>query len=126
MLTIAKHCKFILKKECSCNRLNCAKDILTKNNIDYNTFGVGLQTTFEQGRERHVNIILHGPADCGKTFLLKHFCKLLPNVFMNLVSSNFGWLGREIVSLTFLNGLRWAPKGINGEHTEWGGSLQTC
>ena len=75
---------------------------------------MALQTAFEQGRQKHVNIILNGPADCGKTFLLKPVSKLLPNVFVNLASPTFGWMDVEKANFIFFNNLQWTPKGIHG------------
>ena len=63
--------------------------------------------------------MLHGPADCGKTFLLKPVCSLFPNVFMNPASSSFGWMGVEKSNLIFLNDLRWALLGIQDGNIDW-------
>ena len=63
--------------------------------------------------------MLHGPADCGKTFLLKPVCSLFPNVFMNPASSSFGWMGVEKSNLIFLNDLRWALRGIQDGNIDW-------
>ena len=64
--------------------------ILTKNGIDYKTLAKALKTSLEKGRKKHLNIILHGPVDSGKTFLLQPVCSIFPNVFMNPASSTFG------------------------------------
>ena len=63
--------------------------------------------------------MLHGPADCGKTFLLKPVCSLFPNVFMNPANSSFGWMGVEKSNLIFLNDLRWALRGIQDGNIDW-------
>ena len=63
--------------------------------------------------------MLHGPADCGKTFLLKPVCSLFPNVFMNPASSSFAWMGVEKSNLIFLNDLRWALRGIQDGNIDW-------
>ena len=71
------------EKECRCNGLwlTCAKDVLKRNHIVYSLFAGALLTSFEKGRQKHVNIMLVGPANCGKTFLLKPVLKLLPKSF---------------------------------------------
>ena len=63
--------------------------------------------------------MLHGPADCGKTFLLKPVCSLFPNVFMNPASSSFGWMDIKKSNLIFLNDLRWALRGIQDGNIDW-------
>ena len=61
------------KTPCSCNGLwfHCAKDLLEKNGIEYDLFSHALYISLKEGRGKHLNLLLHGPADCGKTFLLK-------------------------------------------------------
>ena len=83
-----------------------------------NNFAKELKTSLEKGRQKHLNM-LHGPADCGKTFLLKPVCSLFPNVFMNPASSTFGWMGVEKSNLIFLNDLRWALRGIQEGNIDW-------
>ncbi len=86
-----------------------AKDILMKNSIDHNTFASALANSLQIGRHKNHNILIHGPGDCGKTFLLKPILKILPLVFKNPASSTYAWLGAEKANLIFLNDLRWAP-----------------
>ena len=106
---------------CRCNGLwlTCAKDVLERNGISYSSFATAVLTSFEKGRQKHVNIMLVGPANCGKTFLFKPVLKLLPNVFMNPASSTFGWMGVEKANLILLNDLRWKPRGIQGGNIDW-------
>ena len=107
--------------QCHCNGqwFLCAQKILAKNGIDYKASAKVLKTSLEKGRQKYLNIMLHGPADCGKTFLLKPGCSLFPNVFMNPASSTFGWMGVEKSNLIFLNDLRWAPRGIQRGNIDW-------
>ena len=81
--------------ECKCNGLWlwCAKDILLKNDIEYSEFREALFACLKKGRQKHVNILLVGPSNCAKTFLLKPIIELVPNVFSNLSGSTFGWMG---------------------------------
>ena len=77
-----------------------------------------MYTALETGREKNNNILIHGPADCGKTFILSPICDLLPEVFLNPANSTFGWLGVENANLIFLNDLRWAPRSKGG-NIDW-------
>ena len=96
-----------------------AQEILAKNGIDYKTFAKTLKISLEKGRKKHLHIMLHDPADCGKIFLHKPVCSLFPNVFMNPASSRFGWMGVEKSNLIFLNDLRWAPRDSQGGNIDW-------
>ena len=96
--------------QCHCNG-QCflfTQEILAKIEIDDKTFANDLKPFQEKGRQKDLNIMLHGPADCGKLCLLKPVCNLFPNVFMDPTSSTFVWMGVEKSSLIFLNDLRWA------------------
>ena len=107
--------------QCHCNG-QCflfTQEILAKIEIDDKTFANDLKPFQEKGRQKDLNIMLHGPADCGKLCLLKPVCNLFPNVFMDPTSSTFVWMGVEKSNLIFLNDLRWAPRGIQGENIDW-------
>ena len=72
-----------------------------------------------QGHRKETNILFYDPSECGKTFLLKPVCKILPNVFLNMASSTFGQMGAENSNLIFLNDLRWKPHGSKHDNIEW-------
>ena len=54
------------------------------------------------------DIMIIGPANCGKTFVLKPLTYIY-NLFVSPASGEFGWIGTELV---FLNNLRWSNKLI--------------
>ena len=83
-----------------------------ENGTDQKNFAKALKTSLEKVRQNHLNIMLHGPTDCGNTFLLKSICSLFPNVFMNPASSTFGWMSVGKSNLVFLNDLQWTRNGI--------------
>ena len=109
---------------CSCNGLwfHCTKDLLEKNGIEYDLFSHAMCISLKEGRGKHLNLLLHGPADCGNTFLLKPICDILPNVIMDPANSTFGWMGMEKSNLIFLNDLPWAPT-YKGGNIDWGDFL---
>ena len=96
---------------CSCQGvwITLAKDILAKNEIDHVTFANALKKSILKGREKDANVLLYGPGDCGKSFILKPIIKILPLVFTNPANSQFAWKGAETSNLIFLNDLRWSP-----------------
>ena len=61
----------------------------------------------------------HGPADPGKTFLLKPVCSSFPNMFRNPASSTFDWMDIEKSNLISLNDLRLTPRGIQEGDVHW-------
>ena len=100
-----------LLDECKCGGLwmTLAKDLLSKNAIEHATFATALAKSLKVGRHKNHNILIHGPGDAAKTFVLKPILKILPLVFKNPASSNFAWLHADTANLIFLNDLRWAP-----------------
>ena len=57
------------------------------------------------------NILIIGPANCVKTFLLKPL-SLVYRSFVNPATSTFAWVGAEQAELLFINDLRWSPEVI--------------
>ena len=105
---------------CVCNGewAMCAQEILENNNIIMKDFAAALHRCLSKGRAKHNNIMLVGPASCGKTFLLNPLLSLVPNVFENPASSTFGWLGAEKANLLLLNDFRWKPRSQGG-YIDW-------
>ena len=94
-------------------------EVLAQNNIQYENFASTIKNALILGCRKETNILLYGPADCDKTFLLKAVCKILPNIFLNPASSTFGWMGVENSNLIFLNNLRQKCPGSKHGNTEW-------
>ena len=99
--------------------LSSAKEVLAQNNTEYENFASAVKNALILSCKKETNILLYGPADCSITFLLKPVCKILPNVFLNSVSSTFGWMGVENSILIFLNDLKWKPPGSKRGNIEW-------
>ena len=49
---------------------NCAFEVLTSNGINPVTFAATLRDLLQNGRGKYRNIMIVGPANCGKTFML--------------------------------------------------------
>ena len=64
-----------------------------------------------KGRGKFRNILITGPANCGKTFLLKPL-SLVYRSFVNPATSTFAWVGAEQAELLFLNDFRGSPQVI--------------
>ena len=113
------------QSQCLCEGkwLACAKDILLKNDILRKTFCDTVFKAIEKGRYKHLNILITGPVDCGKTFILNPVCDLFPDIFQNPASSTFGWLGVKKSNLIFLNDFRWSPRKKGG-YIDWADLLK--
>ena len=63
------------------------------------------------GRSKETNILIIGPANCGKTFLLKPLQKIF-QCFSNPATGTFAWVGVEECEVIFLNDFRYDQKII--------------
>ena len=86
-----------------------AKDVLINNYIGEDIFAKAIMELLQQGRGKHRNILLTGPANCGKTFLLGPVTKIF-KCFQNPAASSFAWLGAEEAEVILLNDFRWSEK----------------
>ncbi len=50
-----------------------------------------------------------GPANCGKTFILRPLCDMF-NAFVNPASGTFAWVAVEEAEIIFLNDFRWSER----------------
>ena len=88
-----------------------AKEILGNNKINVYVFAEAIRTLLELGRGKNRNILLVGPANCGKTFLLNPPTEIY-DTFLNPSSSKYAFVGAENKELIFLNDLRWSQEMI--------------
>ena len=63
----------------------------------------------EKGRGKYRNILLTGPANCGKTFILNPL-NVVYKTFSNPASTSFAWIGVENCEILFLNDFRWSSQ----------------
>lgn len=98
---------------CDGRWISLALDTLRKNNLNQQTFTSALFELLEKGRGKHRNVMLVGPFDCGKSFLLKPLTKVFPNAFKNPSSTRFAWIGADTADVIFLNDYRWKQEQIS-------------
>ena len=101
------------EEECVCAGLwrACAEDILAKNEISLHVFAKSVLTLLEKGRGKYRNIVIIGPANCGKTFILSPLTKIF-KAFCNPATGSFAWVGAENAEVLFLNDFRWSKEII--------------
>ena len=91
--------------ECNGQWLQCATQLLNWNNVSRRAFSEAVKNLLEKGRGKFRNILLKGPANTGKTFLLNPL-SLVYKTFSNPASST-GWVRAERAEVIFLNNFRW-------------------
>lgn len=97
--------------ECVCSGewTRGAIETLEWNDIDVSFFIKSVKRALQYGRKKENNIMLIGPADCGKTFVLKPLTNIF-NCFISPATGTFAWVGAEKAEIIFLNDLRWSEK----------------
>ena len=119
-LTIDKKTRIDLLQEASnsdcvtcCNGdwLQCANEVLQNNGISTVHFAESVRESLVKGRKKHHNVMIVGPANCGKTFLLK-LLKVIYHMFCNPATGSFAWVGIQDAECIFLNDFRWSPQLI--------------
>lgn len=86
-----------------------ASQTLERNNCSKNEFRDAVKNALSKGRGKGRNILITGPANCGKTFMLKPLCDIF-DAFVNPASGTFAWVGVEEAEIIFLNDFRWSER----------------
>ncbi|CAH3176812.1 unnamed protein product, partial [Porites lobata] len=63
------------------------------------------------GEGKYRNVYIHGPANCGKSFIVSPL-KVIYQAFSNPATGSFAWIGAEEAEIIYLNDFRWHPKII--------------
>lgn len=100
-------------KECDCNGewMRCSREILAKNHINAFVFASALRQCFIKGRKKNTNVLLVGPTNCGKSFLLNPV-ELIFQTFVKPATSRYAWVGLDECEVAYLNDFRWTPEII--------------
>ena len=75
-------------------------------------FAEAIRTLLKLGQGNNCNILLVGPADYGKKFLLNPLTAIY-DTFLNPSSSRYEFVGAENKEIMFLNDLRWSQEMIS-------------
>ena len=87
----------------------CTTQVLRQNSIPPYVFAEALRDLLTKGRGEFRNILLLGPTNCGKTFLLLPLDKIF-KAFFNPANNKYVWIGAEESEIIFLNDFRWTPE----------------
>ena len=85
----------------------CAKNIFRNKRINQFFFACAIRNTLIQGTQKNKNILIAGPTNCGKSFLLEPL-ELIFNAFVDPATSKYASTKLETKEVTFLNDLRWS------------------
>ena len=103
------------KTECvtGCNGqwLESARQVLRQNKISSYVFASAIRELLLNGRKKNLNILLVGPTNCGKSFLLNPL-ELMFKTFANPATGKYAWLGLDECELAYLNDFRWSAELI--------------
>ena len=86
-----------------------ARDILSRNDIDDAVFAEAVVTLLREGRGKYRNILISGPTNCGKSFLISPLQSIF-NTFTNPATTTYAWIGAESAEIIVLNDFRWTPQ----------------
>ena len=72
----------------------CAKEVLKNNSINLYVYAEAISQCLKNGRQKQNNVMLVGPTNCGKSFLLDPL-ELIYKTFMNPSATSYAWVGLE-------------------------------
>ncbi len=111
MATITREAEGDCVEGCDGEWLTCAKEVLRQNSLHPYVFAAAVRELLVKGRGKFRNIMIVGPANCGKTFLLSPLTSVF-QTFANPATTSDAWLGVEDAEVILLNDCRWSSEGI--------------
>ena len=96
---------------CNGQWLTCATEVLEQNGIRKESFTTAIKDLLQNGRSKFRNVMICGPANSGKTFLLNPLTCVY-ETFCNPACTSFAWVGAEEAECIFLNDFRWSKQII--------------
>ena len=99
--------------DCKGQWFMCAKQVLRNNDVNVYVFAAAVRELLIKGRGKYRNLMIVGPANCGKTFLLDPL-NIIYDTFTNPANSSYAWLGAETKEVIFLNDFRYTNEKNNG------------
>ncbi len=88
--------------------LESAEQVLLQNSIPFSSFATAVYDLLKYGSGKFRNIFVHGPSNCGKSFLLKPIMRIF-DTFSNPAHGTFAWVRVDEKEVILLNDFRWSP-----------------
>ena len=98
--------------KCNGEWLQRAIEVLRNNHIHPYVYAASLRELLDKGRGKFRNIIIIGPANCAKLFMLKPLQGIY-KVFSNPANDKYAWVGAEAI---FLNDFRCSSELITWQN----------
>ena len=96
---------------CEGRWLRAEEELLQRHEIEKRSFCNAIYSALEKGRGKYRNVYIHGPANCGKSFIVSPL-KVIYQAFSNPATGSFAWIAAEEAEIIYLNDFRWHPKII--------------
>ncbi len=96
---------------CDGKWLECAQEVLVNNKVHPILFAAAAGELLLLGREKYRIVMIVGPTNCGKAFLLR-LLELIFKIFSILAADRYAWVGAENAEIIFLNDFRWSKELI--------------
>ncbi|CAB3996967.1 hypothetical protein DSY43_02735 [Paramuricea clavata] len=104
-----------LSEDCSpgCDKLwlECAIEVLRNNKIHPFVYAAAIRDLLINGRGKFRNLMIIGPANCGKTFMFKPLSSIY-NVFSKPANDKYAWVGADSAEVIVLQDFRWSHEMI--------------
>jgi hypothetical protein len=97
--------------ECDQQWLQQGLDILERNQINRQEFSTSMKTLLTEGRGKYRNVIITGPTNCGKSFILQPLTTIY-QAFSNPATTTYAWIGAAEAEVILLNDFRWSQQVI--------------
>ena len=104
-----------LADDCSpgCNKLwlKCSLEVLRKNKVHPFVYAAAMRDLLTKGRGKFRNLMIIGPANCGKTFMFKPIASIY-NSFSKPANDKYAWVGADSAEVIVLQDFRWSREMI--------------
>lgn len=97
--------------DCGGKWYRSAVEVLSNNQINLYYFCGAMREALVKGRRKNTNILIVGPTNCGKSFLLNPLEDMF-KAFVNPATGKYAWIGLDECEVAYLNDFRWSPETI--------------
>lgn len=91
--------------------LKCAMEVLRNNKVHPFVYAAAIRDLLMNGRGKFRNLMIIGPANCGKTFMFKPLASIY-NVFSKPANDKYAWVGADSTEVIVLQDFRWSREMI--------------
>ena len=111
MQIIAEQASGVCITGCNEKWYNCAREVLQNNQVNLYYFAGAMRQALTKERQKNVNILIVGPTNCGKSFLLNPL-EIIFKSFVNPATGSYTWIGLDECEVAYLNDFRWSTEII--------------